>query len=150
MEKEQIVKYFEETLKLAKISFQKGEIPVGAVIVSKDGKVISKGYNKREKRKNPLLHAEIDAIIKASKKMKTWKLNGCKMFVNLEPCLMCFGASLNSHIEKIYFLLEEPKSGTLTKWKIDTKKIQKIEFEEIKKLKEETKKLLQDFFKSKR
>ena len=81
---------------------KKNEVPIGAVIV-KDGKIISKGYNQREKKQNALLHAEVIAINKACKKLKSWRLNGCDIYITLEPCLMCFGAILNSRIDNIYF-----------------------------------------------
>ena len=81
---------------------KKNEVPIGAVIV-KDGKIISKGYNQREKKQNALLHAEVIAINKACKKLKSWRLNGCDIYITLEPCLMCFGAILNARIKNLYY-----------------------------------------------
>ena len=86
----------------AKKADKKNEIPIGACIV-KNNKVISKGYNKRERKQNALLHAEIIAINKACKKLKTWRLDDCDIYVTLEPCLMCFGAILNARIKNVYF-----------------------------------------------
>lgn len=99
-----------EALKLAKKAAKLGEMPVGAVIV-RDGEVISRGYNKRETKKNAILHAEIDAIAKACKKLGGWRLPGCEMYVTLEPCPMCAGAILNARIEGLYFGAYDEKSG---------------------------------------
>lgn len=87
-----------------------GEMPIGAVIV-RDGKIIARGHNKREKGKNALLHAEIVAIDKACRKLGGWRLPGCEIYVTLEPCPMCAGAILNSRIEKVYFGAYDVKSG---------------------------------------
>ena len=89
-----------EAINQAKLAFKKGEVPIGAVIV-KDNKIISKGRNTREKSQNALHHAEIIAINKACKKLKSWRLNDCTMYVTLEPCSMCAGAILNSRISKV-------------------------------------------------
>ena len=87
-----------------------GEMPIGAVVV-RDGKIIARGHNKREKGKNALLHAEIVAIDKACRKLGGWRLPGCEIYVTLEPCPMCAGAILNSRIEKVYFGAYDVKSG---------------------------------------
>lgn len=89
-----------EAIKQAKLALKKGEVPIGAVIV-KDNKIISKARNTREKSQNALHHAEIIAINKACKKLKSWRLNDCTMYVTLEPCSMCAGAILNSRISKV-------------------------------------------------
>lgn len=90
---------------------KKDEVPVGAVIV-KDGKIIAKAHNLIEKTQDATCHAEILAIKKASKKLKSWRLDGCSLFVTIEPCPMCAGAIVNSRIEKVYFGANEPKSGS--------------------------------------
>ncbi len=95
-------KYMNLALEMAKKAYQKNEVPIGAVIVKND-KVISKGYNKREKTQNAILHAEIDAIIKACKKLKSWRLDGCEIYVTLKPCPMCAGAIVNSRIKTVYY-----------------------------------------------
>lgn len=77
-------------------------MPVGAVIV-KDGKIISKGHNEREKHNDATAHAEIVAIRRANKKLKSWYLDGCVLYVTMEPCVMCAGAIINSRIDKIVF-----------------------------------------------
>lgn len=86
------------------------EVPVGAVIV-RDGRVISRAYNKRETCGVAVYHAEVLAIIRACKKLKSWRLDDCEMYVTLEPCVMCAGAILNSRIKKVYFGAYEPKGG---------------------------------------
>lgn len=78
------------------------DVPVGAVIV-KDGEIISSAFNEREKRQDATLHAEILAIQRASKKLKNWRLNGCEMYVTLEPCPMCASAIIQSRIDRLYF-----------------------------------------------
>ena len=88
----------------------KDEVPVGAVIV-KDNKIIAKAYNKKEKKRSAVYHAEILALIKASKKLKSWNLNGCKIYVTKQPCLMCYGAILSSRISEIYFGAYDKKFG---------------------------------------
>ena len=87
-----------------------GEMPVGAVVVRNE-EVISRGYNKRETKKNALLHAEIIAIERACKKLGGWRLPGCELYVTLEPCPMCAGAILNSRIQRVYFGASDVKSG---------------------------------------
>ncbi len=89
-------------LEEARIAASQGEVPVGAVIV-KDGEVISKGHNMREQKQNALSHAEIEAINSACKKLGSWRLDGCEMYVTLEPCPMCTGAIINSRIKTVVF-----------------------------------------------
>lgn len=101
-----------EALKEAKKAKVKGEIPVGAVII-KDGKVISRGHNQKEKKSDPTYHAEIIAIKKACKKLESWRLNDCEMYVTLEPCSMCAGAIIQSRINKIYIGTMDPKAGAV-------------------------------------
>lgn len=97
-------KAFEESLKALK----KDEVPVGCIIV-KNNKIIAKAYNKKEKKKNATNHAEILCINKACKKMKDWRLDGCIMYVTLEPCMMCQGAINESRISKVFFCLKRDK-----------------------------------------
>lgn len=103
-------KFMREAIRQAKKAAVIGEMPIGAVIV-RDGAIVSRGYNKRESKKNALLHAEIIAIDRACKKLGGWRLPGCEMYVTLEPCPMCAGAILNSRIEKLYFGANDEKSG---------------------------------------
>ena len=104
------MKYMEDALKEAKIAHSNDEIPVGCVIV-KDGIVIAKSHNTCESEKNPLCHAEINAINIASKKLATKFLDECEMYVTLEPCAMCSGAIINSRIKRLYIGAPEPKTG---------------------------------------
>lgn len=88
-----------------------GEIPVGAVIV-KNGEVIATGRNRRESEKNALGHAEIEAIDKACKALDSWRLDGCELYVTLEPCPMCAGAIINSRISKVVFGAFDKRAGS--------------------------------------
>lgn len=99
-----------EALRQAKKAAAIGEMPVGAVVVRGD-EIISRGYNKRETKKNALLHAELIAIERACKKLGGWRLPGCELYVTLEPCPMCAGAVLNSRIERVYYGASDIKSG---------------------------------------
>lgn len=103
-------RFMHEAFSQALKAFKKDEVPIGAVIV-KDGKIIAKAFNKREKKQNALLHAEIICINKACKKLKSWRLNGCDIYVTIEPCSMCSGAILNSRIDNVYFGGYDDKSG---------------------------------------
>jgi tRNA(adenine34) deaminase len=94
--------FMQAALKQAKIAFSKGDVPVGAVIV-KNSKIIARAYNKRESKKDATLHAEILAIRKACKHLKDWRLNGCTMYVTLEPCQMCMGAIKQSRLDKVIY-----------------------------------------------
>ena len=85
----------------ARIAARKGEVPIGCVIV-KDGKIIAKGYNQRERKHNCLWHAEIVALNRACRKLKSWRLNDCEMYVTLEPCQMCMGAIVNARLRQVY------------------------------------------------
>lgn len=96
---------------MAQEAFNDGEVPVGAVIV-KDDKIISYGRNRREKSKNALLHAEVDAINNACKKLGGWRLWNCSLYVTLEPCPMCAGAIINAHIPNVYFGAYDFKNGS--------------------------------------
>lgn len=105
-------KYMEIAIKLAKKAYKRGDVPVGAIIV-RNGKIISKAYNKKEKKKIASRHAEIEAIEKACKKRKSWYLDDCEIYITMEPCLMCAGAILQSRIKKIVYGVENQKFGYL-------------------------------------
>lgn len=100
-------KIYEELIKLSNKSLKYSDVPVGAVIV-KNKKIISKGYNKREKNKKIINHAEIDAILKANKKLKSYFLYNCDLYVTLKPCDMCKKVINNSRINNVFYLLEKP------------------------------------------
>ncbi len=94
-------------------ALKRGEVPIGAVVVS-GGKIISRGYNKRTKKQIATAHAEIEAIEKACKKLKSWRIPECEIYVTLEPCPMCMGAMLNARIKKVYFGAYEAKGRSMT------------------------------------
>ena len=95
-------RFMERAIILSKEALKYGDIPVGAVI-EKNGEIIGEGYNTREKDKDPIGHAEINAIKEASKKLGDWRLTGCRLYVTLEPCRMCSGAVMNSRIETVIY-----------------------------------------------
>ena len=103
--------YMNMALDLAKKSLKSEDVPVGAVIV-RNGEVIGKGYNRREKDNDPTAHAEIMAIKEAAEVVGSWHLEDCELYVTLEPCPMCTGAIINSRIKKVVFGAYEPKSGS--------------------------------------
>lgn len=103
-------KYMKEALKQAKKAYALGEVPIGCVVVC-DGKIIGRGYNRRNTDKNTLCHAEITAIKKASKAMGDWRLEGCTLYVTLEPCQMCAGACVQARMDRVVIGCMSPKSG---------------------------------------
>ena len=103
-------KYMKLAIKQAQKAFDLGEVPIGCVIVY-EGKVIGRGYNRRNTDKNTLAHAEITAINKASKKIGDWRLEGCTLYVTLEPCQMCSGAIVQARIPKVVIGCDNPKAG---------------------------------------
>lgn len=107
------IKFMKAALKCANKAADEGEVPIGAVVVC-DGKIISRGYNKRTKRQIATAHAEIEAIEKACKKQKSWRIPECEIYVTLEPCPMCMGAMLNARIKKVYFGALEAKGRSMT------------------------------------
>lgn len=108
---EQTQKYMKEALKQAQKAYEKGEIPVGAIIV-KQNKIIARAYNEKETKQDTTKHAEIIAIQKASKKLKTWRLTDCEMYVTLEPCSMCAGALIQARLKKVYIGTMDKKTGS--------------------------------------
>lgn len=103
-------KFMKEALKEAQKAYNKEEVPVGAVIV-KDNKIIARAHNLKETSLNAVSHAEILAIQKACKKLGSWRLTDCDMYVTLEPCAMCSGALINARIRKLYIGTNDPKTG---------------------------------------
>ena len=140
--------FMNEALKEAKKAYDIKEVPVGAVIV-KDGKIIARGYNKKEKNSLALEHAEIIAIKKASKKLENWRLTGCEMYVTLEPCPMCAGAIMQSRISKLHIASKDTVSGA-SGTVIDITNSKELNYKldvEFGELEEESSKLLKTFFK---
>ena len=103
-------KYMKEALKQAKKAYALGEVPIGCVIVH-EGKIIGRGYNRRNTDKNTLSHAEITAIRKASKIIGDWRLEECTLYVTLEPCQMCAGAIVQARIPEVVMGCMNPKAG---------------------------------------
>lgn len=103
-------KFMKQALLQAKKAKELGEVPIGCVIVQ-DGKVIGRGYNRRNTDKSTLSHAEITAIRKASKKLNDWRLEECTLYVTLEPCQMCAGAIVQSRMKKVVIATMNPKAG---------------------------------------
>lgn len=144
-------KYMREAIKLAKKAEEKDEVPIGCVIVKND-KIIARGYNLRESKQQSIAHAEIMAIQKACKKVGSWRLEDCELYVTLEPCSMCTGAILQSRISKVIYGAKDPKGGCIESC------IKLYEYKGFNHypettggiLEEECAQLLKDFFKKKR
>ena len=128
----------------------KEEIPVGAVIV-KDNKIIAKAYNKREKNQIATHHAEVLAIEKACKKLKSWRLDDCDLYVTLEPCPMCAGAIMNARIKNVYYAVSDIENGGHTRFNIFNNTLNHTaNCSQIKEFEEENKTLIKNFFKNRR
>ncbi len=141
-------KFMKAALKEAKKAYDKLEVPVGAVIV-KDGKIIARAHNLKETKFDTTKHAEILAIQKASKKLNSWRLLDCEMYVTLEPCSMCAGALINSRIKKVYIGASDEKTGavgSVFNLLDDYTFNHKVEYEKGV-LQDECESILKDFFK---
>lgn len=138
--------YMNLALKEAKKAIKYGDIPIGCVIVM-NNKIISKAFNKKEFNNNPIKHAEIIAIEKASKKLNTWHLDECTLYTTMEPCLMCAGAILQSRISRIVYGLPNNNFGEVTSNNEVFKKNKKIKIDGCI-CEEESKSLVQSFFKN--
>ena len=142
-------KYMKLAIKEAKKAYDKNEIPVGAVIV-KDDKVIARAHNLKEIKNDTTKHAEILAIQKASKKLESWRLEGCEMYVTLEPCSMCAGALIQARLKKVYIGTMDYKTGacgSVLNLLKDYKFNHEVEIESGV-LQDECENLLKDFFKN--
>lgn len=104
--------FMKEALRLAKKAAAMGEVPVGALIV-KEEKIIARGYNRRERDQDGLAHAELLAIRRACRKCGSWRLDGCTLYVTLEPCPMCAGAIVNTRIPRVVIGARDPKGGAM-------------------------------------
>lgn len=136
-------KYMLIAINEAKKAKKKGEVPIGAVIV-KNGKIIAKNHNRKETKNIVTKHAEILVIEKANKKLKSWRLNDCILYVTMEPCMMCTGAIIQARIKKVIYGVENINFGysnELIKNKIEVQKNCCLK---------ECKKIIVDFFKEKR
>jgi tRNA(adenine34) deaminase len=135
----------------AQIAEENGDVPIGAVIVYKN-QIIGKAYNQREQLKDPTAHAEIIALTQAAEALQTWRLNGCTMYVTLEPCPMCAGALVLSRMDRLVFGCDDPKTGacgSLYDIVRDGRLNHRLEVT-TGVLAEQCSKLLQDFFQKKR
>lgn len=103
--------FMEQALILARQAAEDGEVPVGAIVV-KDGEIVGKGRNRRENGKNALAHAELEAIDEACRRLGSWRLWQCDMYVTLEPCPMCTGAIINSRIRRLVYGASDKKAGS--------------------------------------
>lgn len=106
-------KYLDEAINLAHKAFLKNEVPIGAVVVDRDGVIIGRGYNQTYSKKDATYHAEMVAIRQAQKKLGDWRLETTTLYVTLEPCLMCLGAGLVSRIKEVHFILDDSTFGSL-------------------------------------
>ena len=144
-------KYMQEALKQAMFASEKDEVPVGAVVVYK-GQIIARAYNQMKTLKDPTAHAEMIAITQAASYLKNERLKDCDMYVTIEPCSMCAGAMVLARIRNLYYATEDPKTGAagsvisiLNNSKLNHKVKTKSGI-----LKEESRSLIQEFFKKKR
>lgn len=106
-------KFMREAVRLARKAKKRGEVPIGAVVVL-NGKIIGRGYNLRTKLQMATAHAEMRAIDRACRKLRSWRLPGAEIYVTLEPCPMCMGAILNARIDRVFFGAYEQKGRSLT------------------------------------
>ena len=142
--------FMEKAQQLGFKAYSKGEIPIGAVIV-KNNKIIAKAHNKREKNQIATHHAEILAIEKACKKLKSWRLDDCNLYVNLEPCPMCAGAIMNARIKNVYYAVQDIENGGHSRFNIFQNTMNhSSNCVHEKELEEKNKKMIQQFFKEKR
>jgi len=139
--------YMRVAIEAAKIAEENGDVPIGAVIVF-ENQIIGKAYNQREQLSDPTAHAEIIALTQAAAALQSWRLNGCTMYVTLEPCPMCAGALVLARMDKLVYGCDDPKTGackSLYNIVQDERLNHRLEVTSGV-LAEECSKLLQDFF----
>ena len=143
--------FMERALELAQMAYKQDEVPVGCVIVLND-KIIGEGFNQKESNQSPLDHAEIVAIKEATQYLQSWRLEGCDLYVTLEPCAMCAGAILQARINRVIFGAFDPKGGCFGSVFDITQKKGFNHYPQVIAgvLAEESKNLLQQFFREKR
>lgn len=144
-------RYMRQAIKQAMKAQGKDEVPIGCVIV-KDDKIIARGYNLRQSKQQAYAHAEMIAIQKACKKLKSWRLEDCELYVTLEPCPMCAGAILQSRIKRVVYGAKDPKGGCIESCMrmYETKGFNHYPDVQSGILENECATLLKDFFKAKR
>jgi len=139
------MKFMDIAIEESKKAYKKGEVPIGAVIV-RGGRVIARAHNRRERKQNALAHAEILAIHKACKKLKSWRLDDCVMYVTLEPCIMCAGAILNARIPRVVIGAKQGKESVDVFASNNLNHKAEVEFD----LREECSEIIKKFFAEKR
>ena len=143
--------YMEKALELAREAASRGEIPVGAVVVDKDGKIIGEGFNRREELQSPTAHAEVLAIEQAAKTLKNRRLLDCTLYVTLEPCPMCAGAVMNAGLKRLVYGAFDDKNGACASVAaLFDEKFTHIPMVRSRVLKERCGEILSEFFKDKR
>jgi len=146
------IPYMDRAIELAHVAQEKGDVPIGALILDRDGKIIAEAHNERELSKDPTAHAEILALRRASEHLASWRLLGCTLVVTLEPCVMCAGALSLSRIDRVIYGASDPKAGamgSLYEIQNDKRLNHPIDYEAGVR-NEECRKLLVDFFRAKR
>ncbi|UCF44298.1 MAG: tRNA adenosine(34) deaminase TadA [Planctomycetota bacterium] len=144
-------RYMGVAIESAKVAEENGDVPIGAVIV-RDGQIIGRAYNQREQLQDPTAHAEIIALTQAAAALENWHLNGCTMYVTLEPCPMCAGALVLSRMDRLVYGCDDPKAGacgSLYNIVTDGRLNHRLQVT-TGVLEEECKQQLQDFFKKRR
>jgi tRNA(adenine34) deaminase len=144
-------RFMQVAIEQAGIAEENGDVPIGAVIVH-NGQIIGKAYNQREQLQDPTAHAEIIALTQAAAALETWRLEGCTIYVTLEPCTMCAGALVLARIERLVYGCDDPKAGaikSLYNIVTDERLNHRIEVTSGV-LADQCSKLLQDFFKKRR
>ncbi len=143
--------YMEKALELAREAASRGEIPVGALVVDKDGKIIGEGFNRREELQSPTAHAEVLAIEQAAKTLHNRRLSGCTLYVTLEPCPMCAGAVMNAGLKRLVYGAFDDKNGACASVAtLFDEKFTHIPMVRSRVLKERCGAILSEFFKDKR
>lgn len=145
-------KFMALALRLAKAAERKGEVPIGAVIVDKSGKILARSGNVREQTLSTLGHAELAVIHRACRKLKSWRLIDCTLYVTLEPCFMCAGALVQARVGRVVFGTHDPKAGaveSLANIGADSRLNHRFEIKSGV-LGDECAAILKDFFKKKR
>ena len=143
--------YMEKALELAQKAALRGEIPVGALVVDKDGKIIGEGFNRREELQSPTAHAEVLAIEQAAKTLKNRRLLDCTLYVTLEPCPMCAGAVMNAGLKRLVYGAFDDKNGACASVAtLFDEKFTHIPMVRSRVLKDRCGEILSEFFKDKR
>ena len=143
--------YMEKARELAREAASRGEIPVGALVVDKDGKIIGEGFNRREELQSPTAHAEVLAIEQAAKTLHNRRLSGCTLYVTLEPCPMCAGAVMNAGLKRLVYGAFDDKNGACASVAtLFDEKFTHIPMVRSRVLKERCGEILSEFFKDKR